>query len=98
MNGLRGFISKNTTAVAMVFISLISMSCGKLLAVSAAFSSGRIVDHAGFVAFGHDFTLIGDFVVQSKNMTGLTVRFHSNSLILLLVSRASPRKNGRNTT
>ncbi|SBV66559.1 exported hypothetical protein [uncultured Citrobacter sp.] len=58
MNGLRGFISKNTTAVAMVFISLLSQTCERLLAVSAALSSSRIVDHVGFVTFGHDFTLI----------------------------------------
>ncbi|ESD13352.1 hypothetical protein HMPREF1617_05172 [Escherichia coli 908675] len=62
---------------------------GYELLFSGAFSAGGIIYHAGFVTFGNYFALVRNFMVQSKNMTCLTVRFHFNSSILLLVLRTT---------
>ncbi|STJ18579.1 Uncharacterised protein [Escherichia coli] len=58
------------------------------------FSAGRFLPVGLFTTLDLSpsvtiFALVRNFMVQSKNMTCLTVRFHFNSSILLLVLRTT---------
>src|SRR5690606_10366276 len=59
------------------------------LLACVAFPAGGVGDLRFAVALNHHFTLIRELVVQSQNMACLTVRFHVNSSILLIVLRTS---------
>jgi len=65
---------------------------GRVFCLFSATMATMSVSDDGFrLIFNHNFSLIGDFVVQTQNMTCLTIRFHADSLILFRVSRTRPQ-------